>query len=74
MASPELPELFALFVPEDWVAFRAGLADLSLRYFGLRCPAAFELFWMEIEMLVRELASQRLASRGAELIALAVAS
>ena len=74
MTGSELGELFAVFAPEDWDAFGLHLVALFLRYRHLRCRAAVELYRMEVEELVRELASQRLASRGAELIALAVAS
>jgi hypothetical protein len=73
MSGSELQTLFAVFGPEDWSAFRSGLEELSLRYFGLRCRSAFELFWMEIEELVRELASDRLEHRAAELVDATVA-
>jgi hypothetical protein len=74
MTGAELGDLFAVFAPEDWDAFSTRLVELSLRYRGLQCRAAFELYWMEIEELVRELASQRLGRQGAELIELTFAS
>lgn len=73
MTGSELGDLFAVFAPEDWRAFGSGLEETHLRYACLRRRAAFELFWMEVEQLVHELASRRLERQATELIELMIA-
>jgi hypothetical protein len=70
MTGSELDDLFVVFAPEDWDAFSTRLVEISLRYRGCLSRASFDFFWMEVEELVRELASGRLESRGAAVIRL----
>ena len=68
MTGPVLLDLVSVFIPEDWESFRSGMEDLSLRYSGVRGPAAKVLYWIEVQELVRELALHRLECQGRTLI------